>query len=211
MIKRRHNILSILVSIFLVVIGLFIICITWNNDKLSMTNFFEYLKWNFIVVVFSLFLILIGLYCIFYFIRNVIAKPKEDVLYLENIYGDVLVFYNRKGKNFEYRKEDLNKRYDKNLFYDVKIKNNEIIEIIKESISGFEIKEKKVSFWENMYTPFGNFEGISLLPIVYVILLPGIVSLFFLKGASIIYGIIYSIFPGFFVIYDFYKKYIEKK
>lgn len=72
------------------------------------------------------------------------------------------------------------------------------------------IKEKK-SYWLNLYSPFGNFENICLLPIVYVILLPGILSLFISKGYQKLYGLVYSAFPIFIIIYDlFYKIKLRK-
>ena len=71
-------------------------------------------------------------------------------------------------------------------------------------------KEKK-SYWLNFYSPIGNFEEILLLPIIYVMLLPGILSFIMSKGYQKIYGLIFSAIPLYVIIYDLIYKIKLKK
>jgi hypothetical protein len=58
----------------------------------------------------------------------------------------------------------------------------------------------------NYYSPFGNFEDIFLLPIVYVILIPGVLSFLMASGFDKIYGLIFSAVPLYAIIYDLIYK-----
>jgi len=63
----------------------------------------------------------------------------------------------------------------------------------------------------NFYSPIGNYENLFLLPIVYVILLPGLLSFFMSKGFQKMVGIIYSAVPLYIIIYDLIYKIKLKK
>lgn len=52
----------------------------------------------------------------------------------------------------------------------------------------------------------GNFENLFLLPIVYIILLPGVLSILMPNGYQNIYGVIFSVVPLYAIIYDFIYK-----
>ena len=85
-----------------------------------------------------------------------------------------------------------------------------IYEILERTLETWDAKEKK-SYWLNCYLPIGKFENIILLPIVYVILLPGVLSILMSNGEQMIYGVIYSIVPLYFILYDWaYKMRLKK-
>ena len=69
----------------------------------------------------------------------------------------------------------------------------------------------KIFHWLNFYSPIGNFENLFLLPIVYVILIPGILSFIMSKGEQKIFGIIFSIVPIYIIMYDLIYKIKLKK
>ena len=57
----------------------------------------------------------------------------------------------------------------------------------------------------------GIFEDILLLPLLYVLLIPGILSIVLTKGYGKIFGIIYSSFLMFYLIYDLIYKLKQNK
>lgn len=57
----------------------------------------------------------------------------------------------------------------------------------------------------------GNFENVFLLPIVYVIFLPGLLSTVISNGFDKVYGIIWCLIPGLIIIYDLIIKIKLKK
>ena len=96
-------------------------------------------------------------------------------------------------------------RYVGKYYYTLKAYGS-VKKILNESYETFIVPKEKKSYWLNFYSPLGNFENILLLPILYVILLPGLLSVIMSDGFSKIYGIIYSFFPFFLLIYDFIYK-----
>ena len=96
--------------------------------------------------------------------------------------------------------------YKINSFYEVVKTNSLIKEIIGESNENFEIVKEKKSYWLNWYSPIGNFENFFLLPIIYVMFLPGFFSFILSDGFDKIYGLIIGIIPLFLIIYDLIYK-----
>ncbi len=160
-------------------------------------------------IIFSLFFIFIFLYCIKSYIVNIIVKPKKELMHtFIDDEGD-LVFANSKGKVFYYPyTKDLKEQTN---YYVAKTKDY-IYYVIEETNDDFKVKPKgiKESFWLNMYTPHGDFHDIMLLPILYVIALPGYVAILLSPGFYKLYGCLYTIYPTYLIIYDIIEKYKNK-
>ena len=75
-----------------------------------------------------------------------------------------------------------------------------------EKTNGSWIPKEKKSYWLNFYSPVGNFEDIFLLPIVYVILLSGLLILLMSEGDQQIFGVINSAVPFYMIVYDLIYK-----
>lgn len=154
-------------------------------------------------VIFGLFFIFVCLYCWYLYFMNVIKNPKKEILFLIRREKDNSIFVNKNGKIFIVN--SCNKLENK--YYYVIKTNDYICEILNEcnEVNLWMPKEKK-SYWLNFYSPMGNFENIFLLPIVYVILIPFVLSFLMAKGWYKIYGLILSICPIYIIVYDLVYK-----
>ena len=132
-----------------------------------------------------------------------VIKPKKDVLYLISKKNNICTFIDKRGKIFFFMDND----YIVEKFYVVLRTCDSIYDILGVSIDSFKLVPLKESYWLN----FGNFENIFLLPIVYVILLPGLLSILMSNGFEKIFGIIYILFPLYSIIYDLIYKIKRKK
>ena len=72
-------------------------------------------------------------------------------------------------------------------------------------------KDKKESYWLNLYTPVYNFEDLLVLPIIYVIAIPIWISIVMAPTDMKYIGIIIGIIPTLLIIYDLVYKIIKKK
>lgn len=135
------------------------------------------------IFVMSSFFIFVGIYCWYGYIRNILIKPKNEVLYLTNKEGKKYWglsnknkynywFINNKGKSFFI---NTNEVYELNKFYLVFKTKDYIVKVIEESNKKFKIPKIKESYWLNCYLPVGNFENLFLLPVIYFIGLFGII------------------------------------
>lgn len=187
---------------FLGLIGGFILFITGCFDIRNWNEFCIYLSKYGLGVIFGLFFIIVSFYCWVICIKDIISKSKKIVLYaLKNENGKI-TFINKKGKVFLFS----NSIVEVGKYYYVLKKNDCIKEILCESNEIFNVPKEKKSYWLNFYSPFIKLEDVFLLPIVYVILLPGLLSIIMSVGFQKIYGIIYSLFPCYFIIYDLVYK-----
>ena len=157
-------------------------------------------------IIFGIFFVLIFLYCLLLFILNIVINPKEEILYLYKKEKNTVYFLNKKGKKFEY--DDTKLKED--CYYSVLKTHDYIYDVYDKTSADWIAKEKK-SYWMNYYSPMGNFEDIFLLPIVYVILLPGVLSFIMSKGYQKIFGTLYCIVPIYMIIYDLIYKIKLKK
>ena len=195
------SILGGLGLIFIIMSGIF-------NIK-STEMFYECILKNGILVIFGLFFFIISLYCWISFFQNIILFPKKEILYLSEIYKNKSIFINKKGKKFVFK----NCKKETNKYYYVMKTHDYIYEVLdecKENLNDNTPKEKK-SYWLNFYSPMGNYENLLLLPIFYVILLPGLLSFIMAKGDNKIYGLIISAVPIYAIIYDLIYKIKLKK
>lgn len=182
------------------IVGLLFIVFSGIFKVKNFEMLYQCISANGITVIFGSFFFIISLYCWLAFIRNIIVKPKKEVLYLYKNDEDETYFLNKKGKKFFY--ENCDKEEGKYYFV-LKTKDYiyDVLEECEHAIDDFTTKEKK-SYWLNFYSPLGKYENIFLLPIVYIILLPGVLSSLMSKGFYRIYGLIYSAIPLFIIVYD---------
>lgn len=180
--------------LFMYISGLF------NVEDLDML--YECIYNNSILIAVSLLFLGIFVYYWIGFFLNIIP-PKKEVLYLNEIDNGIAVFLNKKGNKFYYRINQTN--LTEKLYYYVLKTKDYIYEILEKTNENWLTKEKK-SYWLNYYSPMGNFENIFLLPIVYIIFLPGFLSILMSKGYQKIYGIIYIIVPLYAILYDLIYK-----
>lgn len=164
---------------------------------------YECISKNGMFIIFGVFFFAVSLYVWILFFLNIILPPKNEILYLnKTAYGEAF-FLNKKGKSFSYNMD--HNTLEENSYYLVLKTHDYIYKILEKTNDNWIPKEKK-SYWLNYYSPMGNFENIFLLPIVYVILLPGLLSFFMSKGYQKIYGVIFSIVPIYAIIYDLIYK-----
>lgn len=159
------------------------------------------------LIIFGAFFTIVSIYCWILFFQNAILKPKKETLYLQSIDEDMCTFINKKGELFYIE----NNSYELEKFYVVLKTRNYIHEVLEISNDKFEIPKIKESFWLNFYTPIGNFENVFLLPIAYVIALPGLLSFIASKGWEKIFAVIYLIVPMYVIFYDLIFKIKKKK
>ena len=164
---------------------------------------YECISKNGMLIIFGVFFFAVSLYVWILFFLNIILPPKNEILYLNKTDDGEAFFLNKKGKSFSYNMD--HNSLEENSYYLVLKTHNYIYKILEKTNDNWIPKEKK-SYWLNYYSPMGNFENIFLLPIVYVILLPGLLSFFMSKGYQKIYGVILSIVPIYAIIYDLVYK-----
>ena len=158
---------------------------------------------NGLSLILGTFFFAVFLYCWILFFLNVVLPPRNEILYLNQINGRCAFFLSKKGKKFDYNIGQ--KKLEENAYYNVLKTHNYIYKIVEKTNADWEPKEKK-SYWLNFYSPMGNFENIFLLPIAYVILLPGLLSFLMSKGYQKIFGVMLSIVPLYIIIYDLIYK-----
>lgn len=163
---------------------------------------------NGFMIIFGGFFICTSIYCWILCFKSIFSKPKKVIMYLvKNSNDDKTYFINEKGKKFNYIFND-NTIEEGNYYYVLK-KDEIVCKILEKTNANWVPKERK-SYWLNIYTPVGNYEDL-LLPIVYVILLPGLLSIFMSKGYQIIYGLLYCLVPSYMIVYDLIYKIKLKK
>lgn len=194
---------NILVPLAFIAFGVLFIFFSWGGMELTYDNFYKYIYKNGIPFIFSLFFIGVGIYCWTF----VFSKDKEDILYLKNYEDNDCIFIDKKGKVYRYYPKD----FEVGSFYKVLRRNSQLVQVIEKTDKKFEILKPKESFWLNMYTPFGNFKNIMLLPIIYVVALPGFLSFIMSKGFQKIFGIIFMAVPIFLIVYDIVYKIKKNK
>ncbi len=190
--------------ILVTILGIFGAGIDYSLWEASNRNFKELLYSNGFPAIIGLFFLAVCIYCWILFFDNVIIKPRKDVVYLKNTDGRTLTFINKKGKKFICIRPK--QEYTLGAYYNVLRTMDNIKEIIGYSAETFTNKKAKDSYWLNFYTVVGNFENIFLLPIAYLILVPGILSFILSEGFNKIYGIIFSLLPLFIIGYDLVYK-----
>ena len=191
-------------------IGLLFVFMSGILDIETYSMLYDCISKNGIMIIFGLFFFFISIYCWIGFFRNIVINPKKEVLYLSKNNENEFFLINKKGKKLYY--DNYNNKEENHYYYVLKTYDYiyEVLEECNETFDDLIPKEKK-SYWLNFYSPIGNFEEILLLPIIYVMLLPGILSFIMSKGYQKIYGLIFSAIPLYVIIYDLIYKIKLKK
>lgn len=192
--------------VFITILGIIGILMIYFSDIFivkDLNMLYECVSKNGIMIIFGAFFFCVSLYCWGLFFLNIIISPKKEILYLLKNKKNEIFFVDKKGNRFECS-IDKNNIEENNYYYVLKT-HNYIYKVLEKTSENWIPKEKK-SYWLNYYSPMGNFKDIFLLPIVYVILLPGILSFLMAKGYQKIYGLIYSIVPLYAIVYDLIYK-----
>lgn len=159
------------------------------------------------LVIVGLFFTLISLYCWLSYFLNIVLKPHKDVLYLKKDKHIDIYFVDRKGKkyNYDFGYDNLEEGY-----YIVLKTHDYIYSVLEKINDGWPIKEKNKYFY-NLYTTMGNYEGVLLLPIVYLAFVIGIISFAMGNGFDKLVSLLMIICPLYVIIYDLIYKIKLKK
>lgn len=201
---------GMVITTILMIVGFAIIYFTWGEMEITYKNIYNYVYIYKVVLIFPLFFILVGLYCLKAFFSNVVIKPKKETLYLKNVERDIYSFIDSKGKKYMYTAIDI-REFNVGKYYIVMKTKNIIKEVLDISNISFPIRKEKTSYWLNFYSPIANFENIYLLPILYVIFLPGFLDFIMANGFAKIYGLMFMLVPGTLIIYDLVYKIKKNK
>ena len=191
-----------------------------NMGFIISTGIFSVSSYNEFIVIFEKtgFFIIVGGFCIFCavlcwinFVLDVILKPKEEILFLyeeevkdsDETEEKTMKFLDRKGRKFYF---DTNSKFKVGKYYSVLKTHNYICEIIGESLDSFPRITEKKSYWKNFYFKNIVIEDLLILPIIYVIALPPILSFIASRGIDRLIGLVLSIFPVYVIFYDFIYK-----
>lgn len=158
-------------------------------------------------IIVGLFFTLISVYCWILYFLNIILKPHKDVLFLKKIEHTDIYFIDKKGKRYNY---DFGYDMLEEGYYNVLKTHNYIYDVLKKTNDTWTLKEKNNYFF-NMYTVSGNFEGVFLLPIIYLTLIIGLFLFIMGNGFEKLYSIPLIFGPLFVIIYDLIYKIKLKK
>lgn len=200
--KKYFSSSGMIIVTFLGIMGFLMVYFPWKEIMDTEPSIYDGISKHGIMIIFGSFFFLVTLYCWILYFLNVILPPKKETLYLLKK-EDEKYFINRKGKRIDYYSSK--KELTPNCYYSVLKTHNYVYKILDKTIEEWIPIEKK-SYWLNYYSPIGNFENIFLLPIIYVILLPGLLSFIMSKGLFKIFGLLFMSVPLYLVIYDLIYK-----
>ncbi len=185
-----------IISVLIIVGALGCLNIYISNDEVTVLLF--------IGVIF----IIISIYFLIMYMYGINEKPRKKLLFLKNCKDNIAVFVDKKGNIYEYA--NCNKEENK-CYYVLKTHNKicEILESVPEEQGFINIGDRR--YWTNFYTKNIKAENTLILPLVYIILLIGIISLKMLSTFDKITSSIYIIVLIYVIIYDFIYKQIQKK
>lgn len=199
---------GLIIASFLGIFGFCFIMLSEIYKVRSLEKLYQIISNNGFVLIVMTFFFIIAIVIWIAFIQNILVKPKKDILFLYKS-GNTKYFLDRKGKKYDNYECD-KKEYK---YYYVLKTRDYVYEVLQESLdseNNFEPIEK-LSYWRNLYLPFGKFEDVVLLPIFYIIFLPALLSFLMSKGSTKLVGIFLMLGPGFFIVYDLIYKIKRKK
>lgn len=206
--ERYFPVGGLIIASFLGVFGFGFIMLSGIYKVRSLEELYQIISNNGFVLIVMTFFFIIAIVIWIAFIQNILVKPKKDILFLYKS-GNTKYFLDRKGKKYDNYECD-KKEYK---YYYVLKTRDYVYEVLQESLdseNNFEPIEK-LSYWRNLYLPFGKFENVVLLPILYIIFIPAVLSFLMSEGSTRLVGIFLMIMPGFFIIYDLIYKIKRKK
>lgn len=161
-----------------------------------------------VLLFIGIIFIIISIYFLIMYMYRINEKPKKKLLFLKKCKDKTAVFVDEKGNIYEY--ENCNKEENK-CYYVLKTHNKiyEILEPVPEEQGFINMGDRR--YWTNFYTKNIKAENTLILPLVYIILLIGIISLKMLSIFDKITSSIYIIILIYVIIYDFIYKQIQKK
>lgn len=164
----------------------------------------SYINENSTQTLLNFFLITFGIIAWRFYIINILLKPKEVTLYLIDIKNNICKFVDSNGKPFFYS----NNNYQEQKYYYVLKTHDAIHQVLDLSPESFnEIKEKE-SYFYTWFSPLGNFENYTLLPVLYLIFLFNLALLILTKEYMCL---IFCFLSLYMIIYDFIGRYKYKK
>lgn len=190
-----------LISTFFI-FGIISLYFTGFFDIKSYNDFNNYILeyWEFVII--AILFIGISIYIYVSSFMNYLIKPKKKILFLlSKDENNVCLFVDKKGREFYFNDNN----YLVGYYYDVLKTHGRIDSVLRTSGETFEIIKKEKSYWLNLYSPIGNFEDIFLLPILYIILVSGIMIILTDNGYKIT-GIFMFYLSIFIIIYDLIYK-----
>ena len=192
-----------------IIFGIFALYAAGIDEVSSFNDLLDYLRDNIAVVVVSVAFILLGVYSLFYYVISDFCKPKIEILYLYLIEDEKCTFVDKKGRKYIfYNRNDY--IFIENKFYEVVLTSFVIQEVVEESQNLFPIPKIKESYWEDFYSPIGNFENIAFLPVVYLIFIAFSLNLLFSKQFWNIPLLVVCLSAFYLIIYDLIYK-IKKR
>jgi hypothetical protein len=217
----RYDLGGIIILNILVLIGFGIIYMYFNGFDYSWDEFVNIAVRGSIPIIFSLFFIITGLVSDILVVKEKTASQKQIVVKLVSIertskgeyidvdldYIYIIVFKDAKNEDYYFQTNDIaNLKKEEN--YDVLVKNKTIISITgKSNISiQMESEVKKESYWLTLYLNNVKYENLVLLPIVYVMVIPVLINLFFSKGLHRIIWLHVGLVGIYIIANDFYQK-----
>lgn len=160
-----------------------------------------------ISIIVGLFFTLLTIYCYILYFLNIILKPYKEVLFLKRIEHTDIYFIDKNGKKYNYD-FDMSKLEEG---YYICLKTRDYIYDVLEKTTETWTPNIKNSYWLNMYTAIGNYEGLLVLPIVYLILAIGIFLFIMSNGYEKLSTLAIIIVPLYVIIYDLiYKRKLKK-
>ena len=138
---------------------------------------------------------------------NIILKPHKDILFLKKNDHTDIYFIDKNGKRYNY---DFGYDMLEEGYYNVLKTHNYIYDVLEKTNDTWTLKEKNNYFF-NMYTVSGNFEGVFLLPIIYLTLIIGLFIFVMGNRFEKFYSISLIFGPLFVIIYDLIYKIKLKK
>ena len=219
----RNDLGGLIIVLFLMMFGIGALYFLFINWDFSWSGFIDIFYKDGMLIIFYLFFIIIGIYGITLSIKDKLASERNTLAVLTeindiNIYDDmnpgdgyIIVFQDKKGEKYYFKTTVVNP-YEEKKVYNIVVKNKLVIKINEELNAEFIEERSKENFWLTLYLPHNQkFENLMLLPILYVIFLPFLLSVLISKGTDKIYGLIPSVLIGYFIIYDIYQKIKNKQ
>lgn len=154
----------------------------------------------------SVYLLIIGYLCLKWYIKNLLVKPYEDVVYLLEKKDNNWIFIDRKGNALI--KDD--EEYISKSYYKVLRTNNMVNEILGKSDEEFEIVQIKESYWTKFCSILGGYKSMIILPFLYFFLIQAICKMVVVPFFDKIRFFVLFLFISFILVYDWVYKEKEK-
>lgn len=197
--------------ILVTILGLIGIILIKKSNILSVNNYdalFACIKKYTIEILLGLMCIIFFFYYALTYLIWLIYKPKKEIVYLSKIEDNICTFISKNGKEYKYK--NCNKTENKHYYV---IKNQFFIyEVLEECTdTNLTIQNLKERYWSTYYFPYNKYENTIILPFIYILMIPGILTILFDKSNNKIFGFIWCLIPFVLIMYDLFLKIKNKK